>query len=73
MGLIGHPTNAISEAVIGAAIEVHRQLGPGLLNPAIMPASAASWSCERSRIRAKSAYLSNTKERRLPGGMSSIS
>jgi GxxExxY protein len=31
MGLIGHPTNAISEAVIGAAIEVHRQLGPGLL------------------------------------------
>jgi GxxExxY protein len=31
VGLIGHPTNAISEAVIGAAIEVHRQLGPGLL------------------------------------------
>jgi GxxExxY protein len=31
MGLIGHPTNAISEAVIGAAIEVHRQLGPGRL------------------------------------------
>ena len=31
MGLIGHPTNSISEAVIGAAIEVHRQLGPGLL------------------------------------------
>ena len=31
MGLIGHPTNTISDAVIGAAIEVHRQLGPGLL------------------------------------------
>jgi GxxExxY protein len=31
MGLIGHPTNHISEAVTGAAIEVHRQLGPGLL------------------------------------------
>jgi GxxExxY protein len=30
-GLVGHPTNSISEAVIGAAIEVHRQLGPGLL------------------------------------------
>jgi len=31
VGLIEHPTNAISERVIGAAIEVHRQLGPGLL------------------------------------------
>lgn len=31
MGLIEHPTNSTSEKVIGAAIEVHRQLGPGLL------------------------------------------
>lgn len=31
MGLIEHPTNSISERVIGAAIEVHRCLGPGLL------------------------------------------
>ena len=31
MGLVEHPTNAISEKVIGAAIEVHRHLGPGLL------------------------------------------
>lgn len=31
MSLIDHPTNAISEKVIGAAIEVHRHLGPGLL------------------------------------------
>ena len=31
MGLIEHPTNPISERVIGAAIEVHRHLGPGLL------------------------------------------
>jgi GxxExxY protein len=29
--LIQHPTNPISEKVIGAAIEVHRHLGPGLL------------------------------------------
>jgi GxxExxY protein len=29
--LIEHPTNAVSEHVIGAAIEVHRRLGPGLL------------------------------------------
>ncbi len=31
MGLIEHSTNPISERVIGAAIEVHRHLGPGLL------------------------------------------
>lgn len=31
MGLIDHPTNLISERVIGAAIEVHRHLGAGLL------------------------------------------
>jgi GxxExxY protein len=31
VGLIDHPTNFISQKVIGAAIEVHRELGPGLL------------------------------------------
>jgi GxxExxY protein len=31
VGLSEHPTNPISERVIGAAIEVHRHLGPGLL------------------------------------------
>jgi GxxExxY protein len=31
VGLIEHQINPISEKVIGAAIEVHRHLGPGLL------------------------------------------
>ena len=31
MGLIEHATNELSDAAIGAAIEVHRHLGPGLL------------------------------------------
>ena len=31
MGLVEHRTNLTSEKVIGAAIEVHRRLGPGLL------------------------------------------
>lgn len=31
MGLIEHSTNQLSDVTIGAAIEVHRHLGPGLL------------------------------------------
>jgi GxxExxY protein len=31
VGLVQHATNQLSEATIGAAIEVHRRLGPGLL------------------------------------------
>jgi GxxExxY protein len=31
MGLIEHATNQLSDLTIGAAIEVHRHLGPGLL------------------------------------------
>jgi GxxExxY protein len=31
VGLVDHPTNSISDKAIGAAIEVHRHLGPGLL------------------------------------------
>lgn len=31
MGLVYHVSNTVSERVIGAAIEVHRHLGPGLL------------------------------------------
>jgi GxxExxY protein len=31
MSLIEHRTNPITEKIIGAAIEVHRHLGPGLL------------------------------------------
>jgi GxxExxY protein len=31
VGLIEHATNQLSDVTIGAAIEVHRHLGPGLL------------------------------------------
>jgi GxxExxY protein len=31
VGLIAHATNRLSDVTIGAAIEVHRHLGPGLL------------------------------------------
>jgi GxxExxY protein len=31
MSLIGHRTSSTTEAIIGAAIEVHRAIGPGVL------------------------------------------
>ena len=31
MGLYAHPANPVTEAIIGSAIEVHKALGPGLL------------------------------------------
>jgi GxxExxY protein len=34
MSLYAHPANAVSQAVIGSAIEAHRALGPGLLESA---------------------------------------
>ena len=34
MGLISHPVNEVTGLVIGAAVAVHRGLGPGLLESA---------------------------------------
>jgi hypothetical protein len=52
LGLIQHFTNPLSDKLIGAAIEVHRHLGPGLLESAIMPVFAESWNFETSRTAA---------------------
>ncbi len=47
MGLVEHPTNPVSEQVIGAAIEVHRHLGPGLLE-----SSYHACLCRELKLRA---------------------
>ena len=57
MGLIEHSTNRISERVIGAAIEVHRHLGPGLLE-----SSYHACLCRELELRA----IAHRKEVVLP-------
>ena len=52
MGLVPHPLNVISERVIGAAIDIHRHLGPGLLE-----SSYHSCMCRELDLR-RIAYLS---------------
>ena len=57
MGLIEHPTDPTSERVIGSAIEVHRLLGPGLLE-----SSYHSCLCRELQLRA----ISHQSEVDLP-------
>ena len=54
----GTPTPALTEKIIGAAIEVHRHTGPGLLDSA----SSARQSGEEGRSRPP---LETLKTRRL--------
>jgi GxxExxY protein len=46
VALINHPTNSASEKAIGAAIEVHKHLGPGLLE-----SSYHACLCHELRLR----------------------
>jgi GxxExxY protein len=48
VALIEHPTNAVSERAIGAAIEVHRHLGPGLLESSYQ--ACLCWELELRKI-----------------------
>jgi hypothetical protein len=64
VGLVEHPTNAISDKVIGAAIEVHRHLGPGLLESSYHACLCRELDFEHSRITATSPYPWNTKDNR---------
>jgi GxxExxY protein len=57
VGLIEHPTDPTSERVIGSAIEVHRLLGPGLLE-----SSYHSCLCRELQLRA----ISHQSEVDLP-------
>lgn len=60
MGLVQHSTNAISEAVIRAAIEVHRHLGPGLLESSYHSCLSREMDLQkigyRSRVRVPIEY-----------------
>ena len=57
MVLFQHPTNSISDRIIGAAIEVHRHLGPGLLE-----SSYQACLCRELELRA----IRHRSQLRLP-------
>ena len=46
-----HPLNQVTERVIGAAIEVHRAIGPGLLESAYEECMAQEMTIRRLRFR----------------------
>ena len=47
------PINQLTHEVIGASIEVHRKLGPGLLESANKEMSVSGVNVERDSVRAR--------------------
>ena len=73
MGLIDHHTNPISERVIGAAIEVHRHLGPGLLESSYDACLRRELQLREIAIAGRSPYPCSTREYQSQRATSSIS
>jgi GxxExxY protein len=73
VGLIEHPTNRISEKVIGAAIEVHRHLGPGLLESGYHACLCRELELREIAYHSQVTLPWNTKEYRSQRDMSLIS
>ena len=68
MGLIEHRTSLISEKTIGAAIEVHRQLGPGLLESSYRGCLCRELELREIRYRSELVLPLEYKGIRLPKG-----
>lgn len=61
----GEPRNEISQRVIGAAIEVHRHLGPGLLESIYEECLAMEFELRGIEFRRQAEVLSHYKGKRL--------
>ena len=68
MSLIEHPTNAVSQKVIGAAIEVHRHLGPGLLESSYQACLCHELELRKIRYESQVALPVRYKATQLPKG-----
>ena len=68
VGLIEHPSNSLSQKVIGAAIEVHRHLGPGLLESSYQACLCRELELQGIAYRSRVALPLEYKGARSPAG-----
>ena len=66
MGLIEHPTNRTSEKAIKAAIEVHRHLGPGLLESSYQACLCRELELQEITYRSQVAIPLEYKGKQIP-------
>ena len=66
--LVEHPTNAISDRVIAAAIEVHRYLGPGLLESSYQACLCRELDLQGVAFRSRVALPLDYKGRQVAKG-----
>lgn len=69
MEVIGNQINALTEQVIGSAIEVHRHLGPGLLESIYRECLMMELSAARLKFESERFVPINYKGRRVRGGL----
>lgn len=69
MDVIGNQINALTEKVIGSAIEVHRHLGPGLLETIYRECLMVELNSEQLRFECERFVPIDYKGRRVRGGL----
>jgi len=70
---VGLLSEALTSTIIGSAIEVHSQLGPGLLESVTRSVCAKNFACATSHSELKWSLPSFTKDGKQPRSIASAS